>query len=33
MRISGIGPMSVILSQRKQLKKLNNKDPKVPKEA
>ena len=33
MRISGIEPSSVILNQRKQLKKLKNNDPKVPKEA
>ena len=33
MRISGIEPSSVILSQRKLLKKLKNNVPKVPKEA
>ena len=33
MRISGIEPSSVILSQRKSLKNLKNNTPKVPKEA
>ena len=33
MRISGIEPSSVILSQRKWLQKLKNNTPKVPKEA
>ena len=33
MRISGIEPSSVILSQRKKLKKLKNNAQKVPKEA
>ena len=33
MRISGIEPSSVILGQRKLLKKLENNAPKVPKEA
>ena len=33
MRISGIEPSSVILSQRKQLKKLKNNDQKMPEEA
>ena len=33
MRISGIEPSSVILSQRKQLKKLKNNDPKMLEEA
>ena len=33
MRISGIEPSSVILSQRKYLKKLKNNAQKVPKEA
>ena len=33
MRISGIEPSSVILSQRKWLQKLKNTTPKVPKEA
>ena len=33
MRISGIEPSSVILSQRKKLKKLKNNVQKVPKEA
>ena len=33
MRISGIEPSSVILSQRKKLKRLKNNVPKVPKEA
>ena len=32
MRISGIEPSSVILSQRKYLKNFNNYAPKVPKE-
>ena len=32
MRISGIEPSSVILSQRKLLKRLKNNVPKVPKE-
>ena len=33
MRISGIEPSSVILSQKKELKKLKTNVPKVPKEA
>ena len=33
MRISGIEPTSVILSQRKKLKRLKNNVSKVPKEA
>ena len=33
MRILGIEPSSVILSQRKNLKRLKNNVPKVPKEA
>ena len=33
MRISGIEPSSVILSERKELERLKNNDPKVPKEA
>ena len=33
MRISGTEPSSVILSQRKKLKKLKNNVPKVPKKA
>ena len=33
MRIAGIEPSSVILSQRKKLQKLKNITPKVPKEA
>ena len=33
MRISGIEPSSVILSQRKRLKRLKNNFPKVTKEA
>ena len=32
MRISGIEPSSVILSQRKQLQKMKNNTQKVPKE-
>ena len=33
MRLSGIEPSSVILSQRNKLKRLKNNVPKVPKEA
>ena len=33
MRISGIGPSSVILSQTKKFQKLENDAPKVPKQA
>ena len=33
MRISGIEPSSMILIQRKQLKKLKNNDKKMPEEA
>ena len=33
MRISGVEPSSVILSQRKKLKRLKNNVPKLPKEA